>query len=200
MLSVLLERLVFNGFFPLATCHAISFCIFLQDSAFICLTHQPAKVPYVFGRLFGRAMRGACCMSNCFLEVQFVSHVFTFFREKLPKCLELSCVSLTFVAPKIRTSSKLPPLMVRCTEDRLARGGEGRRSILLTNHYVVQLHILRPDSRASNGSMVQHFIGGVWYCGILGSENGTFSARFQFLLVFQCLSCCHTRLNSTRRH
>ena len=90
-------------------------------------------------------------------------------------------------------------LMVPCAEDRLARRGEGRRSILLTKHYVIHLRILRPDSRPSNGSMVQHFIGGFCYCGILGSEDGTFSARISVLpVVFQCFSCCHTLLNSTR--
>ena len=101
----------------------------------------------------------------------------------------------------LRTSSKLPPIdVVRCAEDRLARGGEGRGSVLLTKHHVVQLRVLRPDSRPSNDAMVQHFIGGLWYCGILGAENGAFSAQFQFLLVFQCFSYCHTALNSTRRH
>ena len=59
-------------------------------------------------------------------------------RELLP------CVSLLFVAPKVRTSC--PRLMVRCAEDRLARGGEGRGSVLLTEHHVVQLRVLRPDS------------------------------------------------------
>ena len=74
--------------------------------------------------------------------------------------------------------------MVRCAEDRLTRGGEGRGSVLLTEHHVLQLRVLRPDSRSGNDPMVQHFIGGLWYCGILGSENGAFSAQFQFLLVF----------------
>ena len=124
-----------------------------------------------------------------------------FFARKLPNCPELlPCVSLLLVAPKVRTSSKLPRLMVRCAEDRLARGGEGRGSVLLTKHHVLQLRVLRPDRETSTGSMVQHFIGGLWYCGVLGAENGAFSAQFQFLLVFQCFSYCHTVLNSTRQH
>ena len=109
-----------------------------------------------------------------------------------------SPVSLCFLL--LRMSERLrscPLLMVLCAEDRIARGGEGRGSVLLTKHHVLQLRVLRPDSRASNGPMVQHFIGGLWYCGILGSENGAFSAKFSVLAGF---SCCHTRPNSTRQH
>ena len=35
--------------------------------------------------------------------------------------------------------------------------------------------------------MVQHFIGGLWYCGILGAENGAFSAKFSVLAGFSML-------------
>ena len=80
----------------------------------------------------------------------------------------------------LRRSERLrncPRLMVLCAEDRIARGGEGRGSVLLTKHYIVQLRILRPDSRAGSGPMVQHFIGGLWYCRVLGAENGAFSAQ-----------------------
>ena len=127
---------------------------------------------------------------------------YLFFERKLPKCPELLSWSLLCLFDICCFERQIvfktdPRLMVRCAEDRLARGGEGRRSILLTKHYGVQLRILRPDSRPSNCSMVQHFIGGVWYCGILGSEDGAFSAQFQFLLVFPMFSML---LHSLEQH
>lgn len=70
-----------------------------------------------------------------------MSNVFIFFARKLPNCRELlPCVSLTFVAPKVRSQNvfETAPLnVVRCAEGRLTRGGEGRGSVLLTKHHVI---------------------------------------------------------------
>ena len=46
-----------------------------------------------FDRLYGRAIRGACCINNCFLEGQFVSNVF-FLHESFRIVQNCSPVSL----------------------------------------------------------------------------------------------------------
>ena len=142
-----------------------------------CLTRQPAKASTgCWGELWEGHAAWTIVSWRC-----SSSQMYDFLREsfRMNSRELLPCVSLLFVAPKVRTSC--PRLMVRCAEDRLARGGEGRGSVLLTEHHVVQLRVLRPDSWAGNASMVQHFDGGIWYCGVLGSEDGAFSAKFSIL-------------------
>ena len=83
-------------------------------------------------------------MSNCFLEGQFVSNciqMYSFFCAKAfelsrtaPLCLFVTCCSEGQISERLRNC---PRLMVRCSEDRLARGGEGRRSVLLSKHHVI---------------------------------------------------------------
>ena len=186
-------------------CHAMSFCIFFEffrDSPFssdvwhvsLRKLWQAVWESYERGMLHEQVFLGGPVRLKCIQIYYFLCESFRIVQNCSP-------VSLCFLL--LRTSECLrscPLLMVRCAEDWLTRGGEGRGSILLTKHHVVQLRVLRPDSRASNGPMVQHFIGGLWYCRVLGAENGAFSAQFQFLLVFQCFSYCRTRLNSTRQH
>ena len=198
--QVILSLVSFWKFFsPLATCHARhfdAFCIF----CFIRIYSDFS--PDVFGRLYVRATRGACCMTNCFLEGQFVSDVFLFFRRKLPNCPELlPCVSLTFVAPKVRTSSKLPPVdvffVLRIDLLEEEKGAEAFFSLSITSYsyvYCVQ---------TAGQAMTQ-------WCSILLAAYGIaeflvqkmepFLPEVQFLLVFQCFSCCRTVLNSTRQH
>ena len=35
--------------------------------------------------------------------------------------------------------------------------------------------------------MVEHLVGRLWYCGVLGAENGAFSAKFSVLAGFSML-------------
>ena len=102
-----------SGFLCLfCTCH-ISCNVILQDSDFSQMFNTSAgQSPLCLRQAVCESYERGMLHEKLFLGGPVRVKCIHFFARKLPNCPELlPCVSLTFVAPKVRTSSKLPPLM-----------------------------------------------------------------------------------------